>query len=74
MAGITLAQAEAQLALWLDADAKVSLNQRYEIDGRSYTRADAAVISQKIEFWDARVKTLSHTAAGRSRARSMVVR
>ena len=41
MAGITLAQAEAQLAAWLAASTAVASNQSYTIAGRTYTRADA---------------------------------
>ena len=41
MAGITLAQAEAQLALWLTASEKVAKGQSYTIGDRSLTRADA---------------------------------
>jgi len=59
MAGITLAQAEAQLALWIAADQAVSLNQSYDVDGREVTRADAKTIRENIEFWDRQVKRLS---------------
>lgn len=61
MAGITLAQAEAQLALWLDADAKLSKGQSYSVGGRSVTRAET---QEKIEYWDRRCKELE--AAGTS--------
>ncbi len=59
MAGITLAQAETQLALWLAADTAVASGQSYTIAGRSLTRADAALISGNIDKWDQRVKRLS---------------
>ena len=59
MAGITLEQAEAKLSTWMDADDKVASGQSYSIAGRSLTRADAAEISNKIEFWDRQVKRLS---------------
>lgn len=59
MAGITLAQAEAKLTLWLAADEAVSLGQAYAIGNRSLTRADAGEITKKIEFWDKQVKRLS---------------
>ncbi len=74
MAGITLAQAEAQLAAWIEADTKVAGGQSYEIAGRRLTRADAADITAKIEYWNGKVLSLSQSAAGRSRARTMVVR
>lgn len=74
MAGITLAQAEAQLAAWIEADTKVASGQSYEIAGRRLTRADAGEITNKIEYWNGKVQTLSQAASGRSRARTMVVR
>ncbi len=63
MAGITLAQAQAKLNLWLDADAAVAGNQSYEIAGRSLTRANAAEIRKNIEFWDAKCKELDPTGS-----------
>lgn len=57
---ITLSQAETQLALWIEADATVATNQSYTIAGRSLTRADAAEISRKIDFWENRVRRLTN--------------
>jgi hypothetical protein len=59
MAGITLTQAEAQLAAWLEASTAVASGQSYTIGGRSLTRANAAYILQQIEFWDAKVQQLN---------------
>lgn len=59
MAGITLAQAEAQLALYLAAEERVLAGQSYTINGRSLTRADLDSIQQGIDLWDRRVKRLS---------------
>jgi len=59
MAGITLTQAEAQLALWMAADTAVATGQAYTVGGRSLTRADAKEIRNNIVFWDAQVKRLS---------------
>ena len=59
MAGITLAQAETQLAAWLAADTAVASGQSYSIGGRSLTRANAKEIRENIAFWDARVQSLS---------------
>ncbi len=64
MAGITLAQAESKLAEWMAADTKVSSGQSYDIDGRSLSRADARVIKENIEFWDAKVQKLSRSGGG----------
>jgi hypothetical protein len=73
MAGITLAQAEAQLAAWLAADEAVSRGQSYTVGGRAVTRADAATITEKIKFWDAKVKELSQVSDVRRRVRSGVL-
>jgi len=72
MAGITLAQAEAQLAAYLAAETAVLKSQRYELAGRMLTRADLKEIRSGIEAWDARVKNLSRQASGRSRSRTIV--
>ncbi|HJX14411.1 MAG TPA: DUF6148 family protein [Candidatus Deferrimicrobiaceae bacterium] len=59
MAGITLVQAEAQLALWLAASEKVASGQSYTIGARTLTRADARAIQQQIDFWDKKCQELS---------------
>lgn len=70
-AGITLAQAEAQLALYLAAETKVLTGQKVEIDGQALTRANLESIQSGIALWDARVKTLSRSASGYGRAVSV---
>lgn len=72
MAGITLAQAEAQLAAYLAAETAVLAGQAYEIAGRRLTRADLQAIQAGIDSWNQRVSSLSRGAAGRSRARTVV--
>jgi hypothetical protein len=64
MAGITLDQANAQLALWLAADTAVASGQSYSIGGRSLTRANAAEITNKIDYWSGWVSRLSRSSAG----------
>jgi hypothetical protein len=59
MAGITLAESEAKLVLWMEADDKVASGQSYSIGGRSLSRADAKMIQENIKFWDRKVKELS---------------
>lgn len=68
MAGLTLEQAEAQLAKYLAAEENVLLNQSYEISGRKLTRANLAEIQTGIKMWNDRVKDLSEKAAGRNRS------
>lgn len=72
MAGITLAQAEAQLALWLDANTKVASGQSYSIGGRSLSRTDASEIREQITYWDGWERKLSRSASGRGRTRYVV--
>lgn len=72
MPGITLAQAEAQLALYLEAEQTVLTGQSYTIGGRSLTRADLAAIQDGIRIWNERATSLGAGAQGRSRARTIV--
>ena len=71
MAGITLEQAEAQLASWLAASTAVAAGQSYEIAGRSLTRVNAQHIDRMIEYWNGKAATLSQQSQGRSRSRTM---
>lgn len=72
MAGITLAQAETQLAAYLAAETAVLAGQSYEIAGRSLRRADLEFIQRGIELWNERVRTLTFSAQGLGRSRTMV--
>lgn len=72
MAGITLAQAQAQLDAWLAADMAVSRKQSYRIADRQLSYADAAEIRSNIDYWNAKVVTLSARATGRGRSATMV--
>jgi len=59
MAGITLAQAQTQLAEYLAAETAVLSGQSYQLAGHQVTRADLEIIQKGIEIWDSRVKRLS---------------
>jgi len=63
-------KAEAQLALWLDADAKVSQRQQWTHPGRMFTAAGAGKIRANIEFWNRQCKRL---ARGGPRVRGAIV-
>lgn len=69
MAGITLAQAEAKLSTWMDAEDKVASGQSYSISGRSLTRADLGAIRETIDYWDRKVQDLTR---GGKRVRQVV--
>lgn len=72
MAGITLAQAETQLAAWLAASSAVATGQSYSIAGRSLSRVDAGEIREQITYWDGKVRSLTASASGRRRTRYAV--
>lgn len=63
MAGITLAQAETQLANWLTALERISSNQSYSIStgggSRTVQRADLADVQAQVDYWDRQVKRLT---------------
>lgn len=59
MAGITLAQAQAQLDAFLAASTACANNQEYRIAGRVYRRADLDQILKMVDYWDSKVKSLS---------------
>ena len=69
MAGITLTQAEAQLASWIAASTAVASGQEYEIDTgngrRRLRRADAKAINEQIVFWNKMVQSLTPGAGRR---------
>lgn len=64
MAGITLTQAEAKLATWLDAEDRVAQGQEYSIGSRRLRRADLAEIREQVKFWDGKVKELTRGTSG----------
>ena len=63
MAGITLAQAETQLANWLAALEKISGGQSYTIStgagSRTVQRADLESVQAQVTYWDNQVKRLT---------------
>jgi hypothetical protein len=64
MAGITLADAQAQLDVWMAANTAVASGQSYTIGTRQMTKVDAAEIREQISFWDGKVKELSRGTSG----------
>lgn len=64
MAGITLADAQTQLANWLAALTTISQKgQSYSITtgtgSRTLTRGDLSEVQGQVEFWDRQVKRLT---------------
>jgi len=67
MAGITLSDAETQLANWLTASTALTTSQSYTINGRTFTRADTGHVMSMIEYWDKKVIALTNGASIRVR-------
>lgn len=76
MAGITLVQAEAKLALWLAAEEALATSQEYAIDvdgsRRMLKRSDLAEVAKRIDYWNGKVQSLTAAASGRGRTRYLV--
>jgi hypothetical protein len=68
VAAITLAQAEAKLALWMEAEEKVASGQSYQIGARALRRADLNMIAERITYWESKVEQLT-ASGGRSGVR-----
>lgn len=49
-------QIKEHLEKWLEADLAVTRGKSYTIDGLTYTRQDAAVIRDQIEYWEKRLR------------------
>jgi hypothetical protein len=74
MAGITLLQAQTGLNAALAQQLKISTQgEEYSIAGRSLRQSHLDKCQASIEYWNLLVKQLTRTAAGRSRARTVVV-
>ena len=69
MAGITSAQAETQLALWIAADAALAAGQSYRLGERQLTRVDAEQVRANIVYWENKVASLSNSRNGGARVR-----
>lgn len=69
MAGITVTQAETQLALWIAADAALAAGQSYRIGERQLTRVDAEQVRANINYWEKKVMALSDGRTGGMRVR-----
>jgi hypothetical protein len=67
MSGITLTEAEAQLALWIAASSAVASGQSYSIKDRSLSRVDAQEIRNQIDYWQSWVERLTPRTRGRTR-------
>jgi len=63
--GITLEQAQAQLAAWLKASEQVAAGKSYQLaNGFQCTRENAKYTQQQIAYWQRMVMRLTPTAQG----------
>lgn len=73
MAGITLAQAETQLAAYLEAETAVLSNgQAASLRARQLQRAGLEAIQKGITFWDQKVKELGGDSDDQIRQKRVV--
>lgn len=74
--GITLEQAQAQLAAWLAASLALATSQSYEISTegstRKLTRADAEQVRLNVQHWQSEVARLTPAGSGRRHTRYIV--
>ena len=56
---MTLAEAQQHLQAWLDADLALATSKEYRAGTRMLTRADAAEVKERIQYWTRQVKRLS---------------
>ena len=72
MVGISLAQAEAQLAAWLQASLDIAEGQEVKISDRTFTLADASVVTDRISYWEEKIQRLSRGGGMRVRGATPV--
>ena len=59
MTGITLAEAQRQLDLWLQASAALANGRQFTIESRQLTLNDAKSVRDMVSFYERRVSMLS---------------
>ncbi|MBU8901145.1 MAG: hypothetical protein KOO69_00250 [Victivallales bacterium] len=64
MSGWTVEKAQAGFDRWLAADIAVAAGQSYSIGIRSFTRADAEEIAERLDFYDKKLKELAAGTTG----------
>lgn len=73
MAGITLAQAEAKLTEYLDAETAVLAGKQVRVGDKWLTREDLEFIQKGVEIWNGRVTCLNAgSTAGSQRVQTTV--
>lgn len=55
MSVYSLETANDMLQIWLECEKQIALNQSYEVNGKSFTKANASHIREQISFWETQV-------------------
>ena len=65
-----------KLNTWLAAEEAIATGQRYQIEGRSLTRADLCDVRKEIEFWEGKlaVAAAEEQYGGRNQVFRAVIR
>lgn len=65
-----------KLNTWLAAEEAIATGQRYQIEGRSLTRADLYDVRKEIEFWEGKLAVAAEEEqyGGRNRVFRAVIR
>lgn len=71
---ITLAVAESNLDLWVQASAALATSASYRIGSRELTRADAKEVREMITYWQNMVEQLQNSTRGSGRVIRVVPR
>ncbi len=65
----TVDECRERLAIWLEAEAKIAINQSYSLENRSFNRANLAQVRDQIKFWRSELALAEMRENGRSRRR-----
>lgn len=65
----TVDECRERLAIWLEAEAKIAINQSYSLENRNFNRANLAQVRDQIKFWRSELALAEMRENGRSRRR-----
>ncbi|AHN22080.1 MULTISPECIES: DUF6148 family protein [Lysinibacillus] len=65
----TVDECRERLAIWLEAEAKIAINQSYSLENRRFDRANLAQVRDQIKFWRSELALAEMREYGRSRRR-----
>ncbi len=65
----TVDECRERLAIWLEAETKIAINQSYSLENRRFDRANLAQVRDQIKFWRSELALAEMRENGRSRRR-----